>query len=245
MHTLALLLVGSSAAASPPLRSNSTYMNCGSTSLCGVLTLETGLGDGTYSHDVPTTHGLWPETGSYGSSKCVAPTSSTSDPISVYSCYEQSGESKSSLISFESHEWEKHGQCAGVKDADDFFTQVCSLSTAPLKVMTQTRSGGATSLSSFQSALEDAGYPVFATDSDFSQVLLSACAGSDGRWVLSSVSDFASKCGRSSTEESDCHLLILSSPLTRPAFDSLQGQLCPLLPHAIEPVHAQHPRALL
>ena len=38
-------------------------------------------------------------------------------------------------MDFETHEWIKHGRCAGVKDADDFFTQVCALSAAPLALM--------------------------------------------------------------------------------------------------------------
>ena len=31
--------------------------------------------------------------------------------------------SLSSFLRFQRHEWEKHGQCAGVDDADDFFRQ--------------------------------------------------------------------------------------------------------------------------
>ena len=113
MNSLVLLLAGATAAPTPALRG--AFMNCGSAVLCGVLTLETGLGPGNYKHSGCATHGLWPEVGSYGSSKCVKPTGARSDPSTVYSCYKQSGDTSSDLLTFEAHEWEKHGQCAGVK----------------------------------------------------------------------------------------------------------------------------------
>ena len=59
---------------------------------------------------------------------------SSDAPSALSSCYDD--------LPFEKHEWGKHGVCAGVKDANDFFTQVCALSAAPLKVMTATVSGG-------------------------------------------------------------------------------------------------------
>ena len=42
---------------------------------------------------------------------------------------------RDSLFRFQRHEWEKHGVCAGVRDADDFFKQVCQLSSAPLQAV--------------------------------------------------------------------------------------------------------------
>ena len=75
-------------------------------------------------HPEPVVHGLWPECNSYGTSECLAPSSSSADPTIVYSCYNQEGESTSSCLSFEQHEWTTHGVCAGVSDAKDFFTQV-------------------------------------------------------------------------------------------------------------------------
>ena len=170
-------------------------MDCKGAPLCGVLVLETGLGSGNYHHDAVAVHGLWPETGSYGSSQCIKPSSSRMDPSKVYSCYEQDGQSKDDLISFETHEWEKHGSCAGVEDAEDFFSQVCGLAREPLQQMAQTKSSGTTDLDEYAKDLRGAGYPVFATDSGNSQVELSCCAGSDGQWVLANTSDFGSKCG--------------------------------------------------
>ena len=68
------------------------YMDCGSAPLCGVLVIESGLApSGTYHQDLPGTYGLWPETDSYGTSQCVAPSGSTADPSKVYSCYANSG----------------------------------------------------------------------------------------------------------------------------------------------------------
>ena len=73
------------------------YMDCGdSVPLCGTLTLETGLGPGAYHHDDVAVHGLWPETGSYGTSACVAP-GSTDDPTVVYPCYVGGDEVPASL----------------------------------------------------------------------------------------------------------------------------------------------------
>lgn len=90
--------------------------------------------------------------------------------------------------------WEKHGVCAGTKDAADFFTQVCALSTAPLLVMNNTRKQGG-DLDAMASALTAAGYSIYATDSTYSQVELSACAKPGGTWVLAAVNDFPSVCG--------------------------------------------------
>ena len=177
-----------------PVNGKGPFMDCGNTSLCGVLTLETGLGPGAYHHDFVSVHGLWPETGSYGSSRCIAPTSSDANPTEVYTCYEHPGGSGMGPLEFEKHEWDKHGRCAGVKDADDFFGQLCSLSKAPLQVMDSTRKAGHADLPEYQSALESAGYSVFGADREHMQLMLSACAGADGKWKLAAVGDFGAAC---------------------------------------------------
>jgi len=177
-----------------------SYMNCGSTSLCGVLALESGLGTagGYYKHAVPGVHGLWPEIGEYGSSACKAPADS-SDPKQPVGCYED-GSGASHILEFMTHEWEKHGKCAGVHDSTDFFTQICDLSKAPVALMVQTRASGKTDIADYGSALTAAGYPVFAaTDSEHGQVELSACADDSGKWHLAAVKDFASVCGSGPT----------------------------------------------
>ena len=170
-------------------------MTCGSTvKLCGLLTLESGYGPGTYNHPVPHVHGLWPENGQYGTSQCIAPSQSTADPTKVYTCYNQTDETDASNLSFEVHEWETHGICAGVKNSNDFFTQICSISTAPLNVMIKVRNEGG-DLNAMSTALTKAGYEVYAVDTTNSQLELSACAPSTGKWVLSKTADFSKNCG--------------------------------------------------
>ena len=96
------------AAGIPPSQSRTggNYMDCGSVKLCGLLALETGLGSGYYKHPSPGVHGLWPETGSFGSSACVAPSDPT-DPTTLFSCYKDSSQPDSHQIEFETHEWDK------------------------------------------------------------------------------------------------------------------------------------------
>lgn len=192
-----LSLLGAAGMAAPAT-ARDNFMDCGDAPLCGVVVLETGLGSGTYRHDEPVVHGLWPETGSYGSSKCIKPKDSSDAPADVYTCYNQHGESKGDLLSFERHEWSKHGQCAGVRDAKDFFGQLCELTKAPLGVMAAARKAGHVDLTGYAQRLTAAGYPVFATDESHMQVELSACAGDSGTWILADPSEFGVKCGAGS-----------------------------------------------
>jgi hypothetical protein len=182
-------------------RSKST-MTCGQgVSLCGALTLETGFGSGFYQHKAPSVHGLWPETGQYGTSQCIKPKNSA-DPTRVYECYNNSGDSNQHQLEFETHEWQKHGSCAGSKNVDDFFEQICSLSKAPLEVMEAAKVKGGANFNTLTQALKDASYPVWQLDEENGQVLLSACAGTDSHWVLAAVADFQKKCGGSSPSPS-------------------------------------------
>jgi len=57
----------------PLIQSPNSYMDCGSAPACGVLTLETGFGEGYYEHDLPVIHGLWPQVPPYGNSACLTP----------------------------------------------------------------------------------------------------------------------------------------------------------------------------
>ena len=110
-----------------------TTMDCGSTPYCGVLVLERGGGSGVYSHEVPCVHGLWPETGEYGDSKCVKPGGNPVTEIPSVPCYKD--------VSFQNHEWITHGICAA-NSPEVFFTQVCNLSNEPLKLMVIMKSKG-------------------------------------------------------------------------------------------------------
>mmetsp|Transcript_59253 Transcript_59253/g.134154 ORF Transcript_59253/g.134154 Transcript_59253/m.134154 type:complete len:305 (-) Transcript_59253:117-1031(-) len=172
-------------------------MECGGVPLCGVLTLESGNGEGYYNHKEPTVHGLWPEVGAFGDSSCSSPTESSADPTTVYPCYSDSADDTaddSHQLSFESHEWASHGMCAGVKDAEDYFSQVCALSSAPLATMTGVKSAGG-GLEEMATALKASGYEVFNIDTYNSQVELSACAKPPGVWVLSPIANFSQACG--------------------------------------------------
>lgn len=168
------------------------FMNCSGTSLCGVLTVESGYGTGYYEHPTPGVHGLWPEVGGFGSSSCIAPKDTTS-PTRLFPCY-QGDDNSSHQIAFEQHEWTTHGICSGTQNATDFFTQICGLAQAPLAVMKKTRDSGVTNTSAFAQDLASAGYAIWDTMSN-GQVELSACADANGVWRLGAVSDFLELCG--------------------------------------------------
>ena len=165
-----------------------------STGVCGVLVIETGLGSGVYNHTYPAVHGLWPEVSPYGNSQCVAP-GDTTDPSQIFSCYNHSNVGSMQInsmtpLAFEVHEWEKHGLCAGVQNATDFFTQICELASIPLAIVGKND----ISLSVAQQAVMDSGYEVFGVDTTNAQVELSACLNPQGYWILSPVSNFANVC---------------------------------------------------
>lgn len=176
-------------------------MSCGTgVPLCGTLTLQSGLGNGVYQSEAPLVHGLWPEVGKYGTSKCSKP-KNPAGPVKVYDCYNTPGSSHTHALSFEGHEWQRHGMCAGAADVNDFFAQVCSLSKGPVETMTVVRKAGH-NLDAMVKALKAKGYPVWAVDQMNKQAELSVCAGSDGRWVFSSVADMPTKCGGASPSPS-------------------------------------------
>jgi hypothetical protein len=176
-------------------------MVCGAgVALCGVLTLQTGLGQGAYSHPTPSVHGLWPEVAPYGTSECAKPSLSTADPRRVVQCYDATGEGTSHIIQFETHEWEKHGECAGVRDARAYLTTVCGLAEQPLQAMTAARKAGG-GLDSARRAVMGLGLEIFAVDEQHSQLLLSACSDGD-TWTLSPVEKFPEACGSQRTARS-------------------------------------------
>ena len=118
------------------------FMDCRAAPLCGVVTLETGLGGGKYQHDQPVVHGLWPQVGKYGSSSCTAPSSSAAKPTALATCYAPTAPSTEAALTFERYEWGKHGVCAGTVDAADYLDQLCSLAAAPLAEMSRARRAG-------------------------------------------------------------------------------------------------------
>ena len=196
-----VILLFASAAASVQGREK---MDCEESHLCGVLALETGNGTGYYEHTEVSVHGLWPETNEYGTSKCIAPSDAT-EPSIVYSCYTATFDDAVDdyhQLEFEQHEWDSHGVCAGVEDAEDYFMQVCTLSAPPLAYMQTLKEANAT-LEEMAADLEKAGYEVFYTDSLNSQIMLSACAPPSGKWVLAPQANFSSVCGGWSNDDDD------------------------------------------
>jgi len=166
------------------------HMDCGSsTHLCGILVLESGLGQGVYQHKEPNVHGLWPQTGHFSTSGCVKPPN-TKSPTKVYPCYA----SGSDQLGFEQHEWKDHGLCSGTKGCDDYFTQICSLSQAPLKIMATARSQGG-DLKAVTKAVVEAGYPIWSDYHNDAQLALTACADSTGTWHIASMKEFQKICG--------------------------------------------------
>ena len=193
MRITCLLLLSTSAFAARP---RNGPMNCGKeVKVCGVLALQSGLGEGVYGGGRPAVHGLWPQVRQFGNSICELPRSSAASPKQLFpSCYttiKRSSESDDSILSLERHEWKKHGRCAGCRDFFDFISQVCSLSEKPLAVMSKHNKFHA-----MARALENAGFEVYQELKHTKQLLLSACLNQiTGRWVLAPVSKFSEKCG--------------------------------------------------
>ena len=213
-------------------------MVCGDgVALCGVLTLQTGLGEGDYKHPTPSVHGLWPEVAPYGTSACAKPSLSTADPRHVVQCYGATGEGTAHIVEFETHEWEKHGECAGVRDARAYLTTVCGLAEQPLQAMTAARKAGG-GLDAARRAVMGLGIEIFAVDEQHSQLLLSAC--SDGEtWTLSPVEKFPEACGRRPTARNRpvwavvCALAVVFYVLVRAGTDVPPKTACDEEPPAL------------
>jgi len=185
---------GSRATSKCPSIPYGDYMECGEgVQLCGVLTLETGEGTGYYHHDQPGVHGLWPEVAPYGNSACVSP-QDPADLESLSSCYAPQGNetTESHQLDFQSHEWQKHGTCAGAANASDYFSQICNLAQGPLRVMAAARSAGL-DLVDTADQLQRSGFCVWNMATE-QQIELSACAGSDGIWKLAPYDTFSDLC---------------------------------------------------
>mmetsp|Transcript_78415 Transcript_78415/g.155350 ORF Transcript_78415/g.155350 Transcript_78415/m.155350 type:complete len:204 (-) Transcript_78415:107-718(-) len=167
-----------------------SYMDCGEgVHLCGILVLQSGLGNGVYEHKEPKVHGLWPQNGHYGSSDCVKP-AETESPTEVYPCYANG----TGQLGFEQHEWTHHGLCSGTKNSKDYFAQVCGISEAPLQVMATARAQGG-DVEEVTNAVEKAGYPIWSDYHEDAQVALTTCADNTGSWHIANIKDFPKTCG--------------------------------------------------
>lgn len=197
----------------------SKQMQCGSVAVCGILTLESGLGSGPYQHAKPTVHGLWPQVPPYGTSQCAKPTKSVDSPSKVYPCYSNEDGGTGAQLTFENHEWTKHGECAGAVDVDDYFGQVCQLAAAPLGIMSNQ-----SSFDAMATAVASAGYEIYMVDGLNKQLELSACLNSNGRWVLSATADFETKCGPGGSIGSGVPPAPPSNPPSGPSNQAQQNQ---------------------
>jgi len=207
-------------AARKPLKG---VMDCGeNVQLCGVLALDSGFGRGVYHHEEPSVHGLWPETGRFGDSRCHRPRRSNIAARRIFPCYRRhklaAAQIESSafevgikprrVLGFQTHEWIKHGRCAGVKDAEDYFKQVCDLADLPLSLLNEAKKGGGEFVD-LVGALQGAGFNVWDADAHEGEIRLSACATPDGQWQLAAQPDFDLICGsgqagvQSSTQSPD------------------------------------------
>mmetsp|Transcript_114 Transcript_114/g.399 ORF Transcript_114/g.399 Transcript_114/m.399 type:complete len:211 (-) Transcript_114:229-861(-) len=176
-------------------RTHGNLMDCGpGVSLCGILALRTGRGSGFYRSEHAMIHGLWPEVSPFGTSKCVKP-ADDKDAESLV-CYLADDVWIDGVQLFQ-HEWRKHGTCAGVQNSTDYLWQACDLAAAPLKVMEEARAAG-TDLNGAADQLQRFGHCVWSTDEVGQQIMLSTCAGPDGRWKLADIGEFRRVCATDS-----------------------------------------------
>lgn len=136
--------------------------------LCGVLTIESGFGPNAYKHPAPGLHGLWPETGAYGTSACVAPRNATFDAPAACAYLNDT--------SFARHEWAKHGLCAGGPGPSSaYFAQACALAAQVLPALP------AASWEAMQQAASQSPFFWQVSPAD-KQLLFSVCSSTGAAW---------------------------------------------------------------
>jgi len=132
--------------------------------------------------------GLWIQGGPNGNSKCILPTGNSSyipGTASKYRCYE-----KNFLDGGQSYTWNRHGMCAGMRDADDFFAVGCELAQRPLAAMRNPE----VATQVYQEAPYEVDWLRSRLAGD-SRLWLPACSRGDGTWQLSPQQDFEKNCG--------------------------------------------------
>lgn len=191
---------------------NAKYMECGTNvKVCGVLAMETAHGHGMFG-EMAGVNGLWPQRGDNGNSECVEPAHQNcfigcpahgdgdigpNDKCcnALYECFEHADEGRKGYARWlEGHIWNTHGHCAGLRDSDDYFGQVCQLSARLLGII---RANSDKSFEETKTIIEnsDKYFEVFDVTLQ-SQILLSACLNSaSGEWILAPVSEFERVCG--------------------------------------------------
>jgi hypothetical protein len=151
--------------------------------LCGTLTVESGLGPGLYGGGTPGIHGLWPETGNYGNSKCMAPKDKTFDVNSSnvnLLCDSINETDNQGNFSFAKHEWTKHGMCSGGPGpASHYFNTMCNIGS-PIVNLIKEKS----SFEDMQSSIANSDYQkyLFNIDHTNKQFEFGVCSTGDGVW---------------------------------------------------------------
>lgn len=159
------------------------FMTCPASSpMCGVLAIESGFGPNAYKHPAPGLHGLWPETGAYGTSACQRPQNATFDASAVARQCAYVNETSGDWV-FARHEWAKHGMCAGGPGpASAYFAQACSLARVALSNLT-----GAASWQLMQAAAQQSPF-LWGVSQPDKQLLFSVCAtGINNTWTFCTV----------------------------------------------------------
>ena len=158
--------------------------------LCGVLTIESGLGGGNYGGGKPGLHGLWPQIPPYGNSKCVKPKDMTYDDMAscLYlnkpgACDNWLNGGKGPGFCFSRHEWVTHGKCAGGPGpASIYFAEACNLAT-PIIDQLAPYTGD---WNGMRNAVETGELSKYLVDVDttYKQFEFSVCSDGSGKWKL-------------------------------------------------------------
>jgi len=156
-------------------------MNCPTNySLCGTLTIESGLGKNHYHGVQPGVHGLWPEVKPYGTSECVTPLNTTfniNDSNSGLMC-NYVNETRDNFW-FAEHEWTKHGLCSGTGPALNYFIMMCTLGHPIVQMLAMSN----TWLQMKESiAFSDWKDYIYKFDNKNKQFLFSVCSIGNGIW---------------------------------------------------------------
>lgn len=217
-----------------------SFMDCHGAASCAVLVLETGNGTGYYAHESPSVHGLWPQSGRYGSSACVSPRNATAVAGFLPPCYdnaeahEHNNTNLAHQLDFVQHEWTKHGSCSGALDEAGYFDTICGLARQGTHLMDNSRP-----LQSIANTLYDAGLPVYCVDTGSSQVYLSTCASRNAAgilaWGFARQENFATQCDLAPPPEPE------PAPEPEPPIDHcIQGQHGPPCADNSDCLHVQN-----
>ena len=169
------------------MRSSANGISCptdenGQPLLCGTLTIKSGYGSGNYGGQDVGVHGLWPQVPNYGNSPCIKPKDSSFDAGNVAKqCAYINDMSKNGW--FPSHEWDKHGQCAGGSGpASSYFSLMCSLAQPVVDFLTPYSNRNNGSWDKMVSAFRNSEWSkyLYQLDNNYKQFLLNVVSRDKG-----------------------------------------------------------------